>query len=98
MPTDARYHFVTNFTVTADRERVWDTLEDPTDWPNWWRWLKRVDLLSEGGQDKVGARYRYTFGTALPYTLAFEVHVTRVERLTSLEAEASGELTGSGLW
>jgi uncharacterized protein YndB with AHSA1/START domain len=98
MTANARYHFVTNFIVTAEPERVWEALEDPTDWPNWWRWLKRVDVLAEGGPDKVGGRYRYAFGTALPYTLAFEVLITRAERPVALAADASGELSGSGLW
>jgi uncharacterized protein YndB with AHSA1/START domain len=95
---NARYHFVTNFTVTADREQVWETLQDPRDWPSWWRWLKRVDVLDEGGPDKVGARFRYGFGTALPYTMSFELRLTRVEGPAALEAVASGDLSGSGLW
>lgn len=94
----ARYHFVTEFDVTADRDTVWGALEDPTGWPSWWRWLKRVDVLDEGGQDRLGARYRYAFGTALPYTLAFETMVTNVQRPAVMQAEASGELEGSGLW
>src|SRR5688572_20400998 len=40
----AKYHFVTDFSVTADRERVWDALSDPTGWPSWWRWLKHVEV------------------------------------------------------
>lgn len=94
----ARYHFVTEFSVTAGRPRVWDTLSDPSDWPSWWRWLKRVDVLDEGGEDRLGARYTYAFGTALPYTLEFELKVTHVDKPTTLDAEASGELQGTGHW
>ena len=94
----ARYHFVTEFAVTADRERVWETLSDPTDWPSWWRWLKRVDVHDPGGEDHLGGRYTYAFGTALPYTLAFDMTVTSVDRSSSLVGEASGELEGAGYW
>lgn len=94
----ARYHFVTEFSVTADRERVWEALSDPTSWPSWWRWLKRVDVLDEGGPDRLGARYTYAFGTALPYTLSFELEVVAVDRPSTLVGNASGELQGSGHW
>lgn len=94
----ARYHFVTEFSVSADREIVWDALIDPTDWPSWWRWLKRVDLLDEGDADRVGARYRYAFGTALPYTLSCELLVEAAHRPRLVDATASGELQGSGHW
>ena len=55
----ARYHFVTEFSLTADRPRVWDALSDPRDWPSWWRWLKPVDVHDEGGKDRLGASYTY---------------------------------------
>ena len=94
----ARYHFVTEFEVGADRDTVWEALNDPTKWPSWWRWLKRVDLLEEGGAERLGARYHYAFGTALPYTLSFEMRVVAVDRARTLAGEASGELQGSGHW
>ena len=94
----ARYHFVTDFTVTAERDWVWARLTDPTDWPSWWKWLKRVDVHDAGGEDHLGGRYTYAFGTALPYTLAFDMVVTAVDRPNSLTGIASGELQGSGHW
>lgn len=94
----ARYHFVTEFSVTAGREQVWEALRDPTDWPSWWRWLKRVEPLAVGGPDGLGDRYRYSFGTALPYTLSFAMTVQAVDRPRILVGEATGELEGSGHW
>lgn len=94
----ARYHFITEFTVSAGRQRTWDALSDPSGWPEWWRWLKRVDVIDEGGPDRLGARYRYFFGTALPYTLAFNVEVVQVDKPSLLVGQASGELQGSGHW
>ena len=94
----ARYHFVTELSVTAERERVWDALHEPTDWPSWWKWLKRVEPLATGGPEGLGDRYRYSFGTALPYTLSFDMEVIFVERPRRLVGRASGELEGSGHW
>lgn len=94
----ARYHFVTEFTVSAARDVVWEAVNDPTEWPSWWRWLKRVEPLAVGGPDQLGDRYRYSFGTALPYTLSFDLVIVETDPPRTLAAEASGELQGSGRW
>jgi uncharacterized protein YndB with AHSA1/START domain len=96
--TEARYHFITRFRLTADRQRVWEALRDPRDWPSWWRWLKAVDVLAEGDDQQIGARYRYSFGTALPYTLSFVTTVVEAEQYVRLKGQAEGELEGVGLW
>ena len=94
----ARYHFVTRFDVAAARDDVWALVDDPTTWPSWWRWLRRVDQLGPGGAGRVGARYRYAFKTALPYTLSFETQTMRAEPGSLIEVRSTGELAGSGLW
>ncbi len=93
----ARYHFVTALRIGADRQRVWDRIVEPLVWPSWWRWLRRVELLDRGGQQRVGARHRYTFGTALPYSLSFDTTIVRVVAPAVLEATATGDLDGSAL-
>jgi hypothetical protein len=58
-----------------------------------------VDVLAEPGPDRLkGARYRTAFGTALPYTLSFDLLVTAADRPRALDSVASGELQGSGHW
>ena len=94
----ARYHFVTKMRMTAVREDVWSTIVSPETWPAWWRWLKRVDVIEAGDERGVGARYRYHFGTALPYRLRFEVTFARVEPPFLLVGDATGELSGAGVW
>lgn len=94
----ALYHFVTTVEVAAEREAAWEVIDDPTGWPAWWRWLHEVDLLDEGREDGQGRRYRYAFRTALPYTLSFESEVVRREPPALLDARATGELAGVGLW
>lgn len=94
----ARYHFVTELRIGADRQRVWDRIVEPHVWPSWWRWLQRVELLERGDARHLGARRRYTFGTALPYSLSFEATITRVAAPSQLEATAAGDLNGSALF
>jgi hypothetical protein len=57
-----------------------------------------VEELEPGAADGVGKRLRLLFRTRLPYTLGFDVRVTRVQRPSELEAEATGELEGTGRW
>lgn len=92
----ARYHFETMLDIGAAPQRVWDEVAAPTAWPSWWRWLQRVDVLSDGAADWVGRRHRFTFGTALPYTLSFDTRFVRVDPPTLIEVTAEGELEGRG--
>ena len=59
---------------------------------------EKVQLIAEGDRDGVGAVRRFTWGTALPYTLSFDMTATRVEPMHILEGRAKGELDGAGLW
>jgi uncharacterized protein YndB with AHSA1/START domain len=92
------YAFVTNWRLQAPLEAVWDAIYDSEAWPTWWHYVVRVDLLEPGDERGVGAVRRYTWRTALPYTLAFDTRTTRVERPHVLEADAFGELVGTGRW
>ena len=94
----ALYHFRTEMQVGASAEQVWEVLEDPTTWPTWWRWLRRVEVLDPGPGDAVGVRYRFEFRTALPYTLAFECQTVRITPLSRWESRVTGELAGTGLY
>ena len=54
--------------------------------------------LTPGDADGVGALRRYTWSSKLPYRLTFDMRVTRVERPSSLEGAAEGDLRGTGRW
>lgn len=94
----SRYHFITDLRLSVDTQRVWEVVSDPEPWPAWWRWLKRVDLLERGDESGVGARLRYEFGTALPYTISFDTEVVRIVRPRLIESRASGDLEGWGVF
>jgi uncharacterized protein YndB with AHSA1/START domain len=94
----AGYRFLTTWLISAPRERVWDELRDSEAWPSWWRGVVNVEVLERGDEDRVGELARYTWRSRLPYELAFETRVVKVERPALMEGHATGELEGIGRW
>ncbi len=94
----ADYSFVTLWRFRAPVEPVWQLIYRSEEWPGWWRGVERVELLEPGGDDGVGALHRYTWKSRLPYRLAFDMRLTRVEPHALIEGEAVGELQGTGRW
>jgi len=92
------YHFVSIWQVEAPIERVWEEIYHAERWPDWWKYVIGVYELEPGGADGVGKRQRFLFRTRLPYTLGFEAILTRVQPPSKLDAEATGELEGTGRW
>ncbi len=91
----ARYHFVTDMRIAADRTALWEELHRPTGWSSWWRWLKRATVLEPGA---AGPRTRFELGTALPYSLTFVAETVREDPPSLTEWSATGDLAGSALW
>jgi hypothetical protein len=60
--------------------------------------VRSVTELEPGGENGVGALSRLQWRSKLPYSLEFDVRVTRAEPPFLLEAQASGELEGVGVW
>ena len=96
--SSTRFDLVTHWHIDAPLERVWEAIAAPQDWPRWWRAVKRVEPIDTGDANGVGAVGRVTWRTALPYTIELVTRTTRIEPLRAIEAEARGELVGTGLW
>jgi hypothetical protein len=94
----AEYHFVSTWRIQAPIERVWEEIFHTERWPSWWKYVAGVDELAPGAAGGVGKRLHLVFRTRLPYSLGFDVRVTRVQPPSVLEAEATGELEGTGRW
>ena len=94
----ARYEFLTSWCVEAPIERVFAVLNDSAAYPQWWKGVTAVEVLEPGGADGVGELARWSWRSALPYTLRFDSRVTRVEAPYLIEGRASGELEGTGIW
>ncbi|HWW74417.1 MAG TPA: SRPBCC family protein [Pyrinomonadaceae bacterium] len=94
----ADYSFITLWRFRSPLKPVWELVYRSEEWPAWWRGVERVERLEAGDSDGVGALQRYTWKSKLPYRLAFDMRLTRVEPHALIEGEAVGELTGHGLW
>jgi Polyketide cyclase / dehydrase and lipid transport len=96
--TQAQISVDYTITMSGFDLRQGQLLTEIENWPQWWRAVKRVELLQAGDADGLGAAHRMTWKTALPYQLTFDMRMTRVEPMSVLEGRASGELDGVGLW
>lgn len=94
----ASYRFTTEWQLDAAPERVWDVLYAVERWPSWWEGVERTRELHAGEASGVGKVFEIAWRSVLPYELAFEVRVTRVEEPRLMEGKARGELEGTGLW
>lgn len=98
MPSAGQFELVTEWTLEAPLDAVWEAIATPDDWPSWWKAVKRVEPLAPGDASGIGAARRFVWATALPYQLTFDMTVTAVEPKRLLEGRASGELDGVGRW
>jgi uncharacterized protein YndB with AHSA1/START domain len=94
----ADYNFVTVWRFRAPLAPVWDLIYHSEKWPEWWRGVERVEELQGGDAEGIGGVRRYTWKSKLPYRLAFDMRLTRVEPMSLIEGEAVGELAGMGRW
>jgi hypothetical protein len=94
----AAYSFLTTWCVDAPIQDVWDVISASDRYPEWWKGVLEVVELEPGGENGIGALSRTRWRSKLPYTLQFDLRVTRSEPPYLLEAQASGELVGVGVW
>ena len=93
-----QFNLMTEWHLDAPVERVWPLLTSIEEWPLWWRAVSQVELLKAGDANGLGSIHRITWKTALPYQLTFDTRMTRIEPMSIIEGQASGELDGRGLW
>jgi uncharacterized protein YndB with AHSA1/START domain len=94
----AGYSFLTTWCLEAPIEPVWEAIFASERWPEWWKGVERVVELEPGGEHGLGSLSRFRWRSKLPYTLEFDMRVTRSEPPYLLEGHASGELEGVGTW
>ncbi|MGB0098558.1 MAG: SRPBCC family protein [Solirubrobacteraceae bacterium] len=94
----AKYEFLTTWCVDAPIGAVFGLLEDSVGYPRWWKGVRSVEVLEPGDETSVGELDHFIWRSVLPYSLAFDLRVTRVEPPYLIEGHASGELEGVGTW
>ncbi len=98
MPAATHFDLVSHWRLRAPRERVWQALTHPEDWPRWWPFVRAVHTLRPGDDDGLGSVRRIEWATRLPYDLVIEVEAVEVLRQERLRARSRGQLRGEGLW
>ena len=93
-----RYAFLTTWLIESSRDDVWEVLEDPLRWPEWWRGVVRVSEVAGGDERRVGSRYRIVWRSRVPYELEFDFTVRALETGRWMKGEATGDLEGTGRW
>jgi uncharacterized protein YndB with AHSA1/START domain len=94
----AGYSFVTVWRIEAPIETLWEQVTNPETFPTWWTDVKSAELLDAGGENGVGAHWRYRYQSQLPYYVNFETICTKSEKPTLLEVTSQGDLSGGGRW
>jgi len=92
------YSFLTTWCVDAPIERAWEIIYASERYPKWWRSVRNVTELEPSDDNGVGGLSRFEWRARLPYSLEFDMRVTRCEPPYLLEGHASGELKGIGIW
>jgi hypothetical protein len=95
---NCEYSFRTIWIINATIEAVWEALVTSERWPEWWPNLERVVSVSKGDIDGIGSVRLFIWRGSLPYTLTFEMVVTRKEVPVLLEGVTRGDLEGTGRW
>ena len=94
----ARYHFLSEFSLTSERDAVWAALTAIRDWPTWWQSLKRVDLERDAtSDDGVGGIYRLHVRAPTGYGFEYSTETVEVDRPRRIDGISSGDIVGRRL-
>lgn len=93
----ARYHFISSYSLTSDRDAVWEALIDVREWPTWWQWLQRIDVIREpASEDGVGAIYRNHVRAPTGYGFVYSTEIAAADRPRRIDVISSGDIVGMG--
>lgn len=85
--------------MPANREEVYQVLEDVEALPEWWPSVYlRVEILEMGRPGGVGKLVALHTKGWLPYTLRWAFRVSATDFPTGFALEAMGDFTGTGRW
>jgi uncharacterized protein YndB with AHSA1/START domain len=91
------FHFLTLWHFDAPMERVWEELNRPTEFPNWWPGFEYAEALTHGPA-AIGSRTRYRVRGDFNVLFEFELKVVEHNPPTQMKLEASGDFIGTGEW
>lgn len=92
------YRFVTLWKINAPLVDVWNTIADIDRFPEWWKAVKKIEIVEPGDERGINAIVRQTWRGVLPYQLSFVSRTTEVDYPRSISLVATGSLEGEGRW
>jgi len=95
---DVKYSFVTRWQLNASLQEVWDAIYNSLEWPQWWKGAVSVIEIEKNDENGINGIRNYTWRSALPYKLNFNMRLIENKPLESLKGVAFGELQGDGEW
>ncbi|EHJ46715.1 Polyketide cyclase/dehydrase [Solidesulfovibrio carbinoliphilus subsp. oakridgensis] len=95
-----RFDLVTIWRIGASLPDVWQALTEPSRWPEWWPGLETAIELDKDGTDGPlpDDRRRFVWKGVFPYRLTTDIRIVHVEPFRTIEAVASGDVAGTGVW
>lgn len=95
-----KYELITEWLFDAPIEKVWNEVCDVqgwSTWPEWWSDWKEMKLRGSG-EVGVGSIIDCVAKAGLPYTLRYQLEISKIEAPHLSEFKASGDLEGVGRW
>jgi len=92
------YHFITIWKIEAPLSSVWDAIFKSEEWPQWWKYVKKVTLIEKGDANDIGTVRQFDWSTKFFYTISFKSKLVENGYGKRLKGQAWGELNGEGLW
>jgi hypothetical protein len=93
-----QYSFTSEWIIDAPLKEVWHTIYESELWPQWWKGVVSVTEIEKGDERGIGSVRIYKMRSPMLYTLSFNMLVTERIDYKLLRGEASGELSGEGVW
>jgi len=90
------FSLTTRWLIPASVDKVWCCLVATESWPTWWQYVALVEETAEGAASGVDNNRRYIWRTCLPYALAIDLRVTKIQPYHFIAVEVTGDLIGNG--
>lgn len=90
------FSLVNTWIVAAPIERCWFCLLEREQWPHWWRYVDKIEPITQGDCNGIGNQCRIYWHTCLPYRLTVDILTLKLEPFRYINYSVAGDLNGNG--
>ncbi len=91
-----RFHLVTEWSFDAPIEHVWELLNEPERFPEWWPGFDEAEITE--GDGEIGSVARYKVSGDFGFVFYFATRVEEKREPEYIRVSAAGDLAGTGEW